>query len=208
MLAQTNNIDQQALNDYLDAFLRENLPSYIERFVDINQTRLKELSIIERVIRVEEELKHLRALELERHEALLRELDIRFKASQEENNKRFEASQRETDARFEAAQQERNKRFEALLREMDIRFKASQEENNKRFEALQKEMDIRFEAMNTRLESLQTEMNTRFEAVIKEMRTGFDLINTRIESLEKRFNFMQWLIASGIAIMAVLTAIK
>ena len=164
MLAQTNNIDQQALNDYLDAFLRENLPSYIERFVDINQTRLKELSIIERVIRVEEELKHLRALELERHEALLRELDIRFKASQEENNKRFEA--------------------------------------------LQKEMDIRFEAMNTRLESLQTEMNTRFEAVIKEMRTGFDLINTRIESLEKRFNFMQWLIASGIAIMAVLTAIK
>ncbi len=208
MLAQTNNIDQQALNDYLDAFLRENLPSYIESFVDINQTRLKELSIIERVIRVEEELKHLRALELERHEALLRELDIRFKASQEENSKRFEALQREIDTRFEASQRETNARFEAAQQERSKYFEILQREIDTRFEALLREMDIRFEAMNTRLESLQTEMNTRFEAVIKEMRTGFDLINTRIESLEKRFNFMQWLIASGIAIMAVLTAIK
>ncbi|GAB5045692.1 hypothetical protein [Thermodesulfovibrio sp. TK110] len=77
----------------------------IADFVRQNEQRAKELSIIERVIRVEEELKALKEIE-----------NARFDATE----KRFEALQREMNARFDATE----KRFEALQREMNARFDA------------------------------------------------------------------------------------
>ena len=112
----------------------------VARFVQVNEQRARELALMERVVRVEEELKALREIELARFEAM---------------EKRFEALQREMNARFEAME----KRFEALQREMNARFEAM----DKRFEA----MDKRFEAMEKRFEALQREMNARFEAMDK-----------------------------------------
>ena len=80
-----------------------------------NEQRAKELSLMERVIKVEEELKSLREIESARFEAM---------------EKRFETLQREMNARFEAME----KRFEA----MDKRFESLQREMNARFEAIEK----------------------------------------------------------------------
>uniref|UniRef100_A0A831ZJU2 DUF1640 domain-containing protein n=1 Tax=Desulfacinum infernum TaxID=35837 RepID=A0A831ZJU2_9BACT len=92
----------------------------IATFVKENELRARELSLMERVVRVEEELKSLREIEAARFDAV---------------EKRFEALQREITARFEAV----DKRFEALQREITARFEAV----DKRFEA----MDKRFQTL-------------------------------------------------------------
>jgi DNA anti-recombination protein RmuC len=119
-------------------------------FVRKNEDRAKELALIERVVRVEEELKALREIESarfeaiqERFEALQKVMDERFQAMGE----RLEALQREMDKRFEAVQA----RFEAV----DARFEALQREMDKRFEALQSEMSVRFMAVEKRLTQVQ-----------------------------------------------------
>ena len=90
-------------------------------FVRKNEDRAKELALIERVVRVEEELRALREIE-----------SARFEAIQE----RFEALQKVMDERFQAM----GERLEALQREMDTRFVALQREMDKRFEALGKRL--------------------------------------------------------------------
>ena len=52
----------------------------IKELVQANELRLKELSVIERVIRVEEELKSLREIPEVRFEAFQREMNIGFGA--------------------------------------------------------------------------------------------------------------------------------
>jgi vacuolar-type H+-ATPase subunit E/Vma4 len=94
-------------------------------FVRKNEDRAKELALIERVVRVEEELRALREIE-----------SARFEAIQE----RFDALQKVMDERFQAM----GERLEALQREMD-----------KRFEALQSEMSARFLAVEKRLTQVQ-----------------------------------------------------
>jgi len=94
-------------------------------FVRKNEDRAKELALIERIVRVEEELRALREIE-----------GARFEAIQE----RFEALQREMDTRFVALQREMDKRFEAM---------------DARFEALQREMNARFLAVEKRLTQVQ-----------------------------------------------------
>ena len=65
--------------------------------------------LLERLIRLEDELKALRI-----------EMNIRFETVIKEMNIRFEAQKQESDARFEAI----NTRFEALIKEMNTRFEA------------------------------------------------------------------------------------
>lgn len=122
----------------------------MEEYVERNELRVKELSLIERTIRVEDELRSLREMSEVRFEAM----EKRFEALQREMGSRFEAM----DKRFELVE----KRFEA----MDKRFEAVE----KRFEAMDKRFDLidkRFEAVDKRFESLQREMNARFEVVDK-----------------------------------------
>uniref|UniRef100_A0A832EJH2 DUF1640 domain-containing protein n=1 Tax=Desulfacinum infernum TaxID=35837 RepID=A0A832EJH2_9BACT len=95
----------------------------IAAFVSENERRARELALMERVVRVEEELKALREIEIAQFGAA----EKRFDAI----DKRFEAMER----RFEAVDQ----RFEELQREMASRF----ETVDKRFEA----MDKRFTAL-------------------------------------------------------------
>ena len=115
------------------------LQQAIEEYVAQNELRVKELSLIERMVRVEEELRSLREMSESKFESLQRERNARFDAS----DKRFEALQREMNARFEAV----DKRFEAV----DKRF----ETVDMRFESLQREMNARFEAMDKRFSTTQ-----------------------------------------------------
>jgi predicted nuclease with TOPRIM domain len=84
-----------------------------------------EIELRERMVRVEEELKHQRELMLrgfENSEKRFEQVDKRFEALQEEMNRRFDES---------------NKRFEALQEEMNRRF----EQIDKRFDELNRRMD-------------------------------------------------------------------
>ncbi len=156
---------------------KEVLSETLAAFVRDNEQRARELSLMERVVRVEEELRALREIQNAHFQAS----EKRFEALQREMNARFEALQREMMARFEAV----DKRFEA----MDKRFEAME----KRFEALQREMIARFEAVDKRFEALVRETNARFEAVDK-----------RFEAMDKRFTQLQWIIGLGFSLMAAL----
>jgi len=87
-----------------------------------------EIELRERMVRVEEELKHQREL----IKSILVEMDKRFEAA----DKRFEA----LDKRFEAV----DKRFETMQQQMDKRFDAV----DKRFDAV----DRRFEELVRRID--------------------------------------------------------
>ena len=142
----TTQLSQAAVISLLDEYLKQNLGQYIvphlEIFVQTNEQRAREVSLMERVVRVEEELKSLRDIELMRFEHLKQELDVKFKASQE----RDMALQREMNARFEALQREMNARFEAV---------------NERFEAV----NTRFDAFDNRFKQMQWAMGLGFTIV-------------------------------------------
>lgn len=97
----------------------------IARFVAENEFRAKELSLMERTIRIEEELKSFKEIV----SSLITTMEKRFDVLQKETVNRFEALQREMNARFEAFE----KRTEALQREMNARFDALK----KRFTVMQ-----------------------------------------------------------------------
>jgi chaperonin cofactor prefoldin len=159
----------------------------IEEFIKRNDQRAKELSLIERIVRVEEELRALREIEIARFEAA----EKRFESLQREMNAKFESLQREMNARFETM----NNRFEALQKEMNARFEALQKEMNARFEAV----DKRFEAMDKRFEA----MDKRFEAVEKR----FEAMDKRFEAMEKRLTFIQWFIGIGFSLLTLIVAL-
>jgi len=163
----------------------------IEEFIKRNDQRAKELSLIERIVRVEEELRALREIEIARFEAA----EKRFESLQREINVKFESLQREMNARFETM----NNRFEALQKEMNARFETLQKEMNARFEALQKEMNARFEAVDKRFEA----MDKRFEAVEKR----FEAMDKRFEAMEKRLTFIQWFIGIGFSLLTLIVTL-
>ena len=105
-------ITEEKVKEIVERVLSARLPEAIAQFVKQNEERARELSLMERILRVEEELKSLREIESSRFEVM-------------EN--RFENLQREMDKRFEVMEN----RFENLQREMDKRFEAM----DKRFEA-------------------------------------------------------------------------
>ncbi len=202
------------LQEKVDELLAERLAA----FVQANEQRARELSLMERVVRVEEELRALKEVQIthfqaseKRFEALQREMAARFEGMQRENNTRFEAMDRRFEAmekRFEAM----DKRFEALQREMNARFETVDkrfEAMDKRFEALQREMNARFEAVDRRFEA----MDKRFEALQREMAARFEGMqrenNARFEVIDKRFTQVQWMIGLGVSlIVALIGAIR
>ena len=133
-------LSREEIEQLVANIVHSKIHAAIEEFIKRNDQRAKELSLIERIVRVEEELRALREIEIARFEAA---------------EKRFESLQREMNAKFESLQREMNARFEALQKEMNTRFEALQKEMNARFEALQKEMNARFEAVDKRFEAME-----------------------------------------------------
>ncbi len=99
----------------------------------------KFLLVNERIVRVEEELKHQRDILID----LKKDMDRRFEENQKYMDKRFEENQKYMDKRFEFIE----KRFEAV----DKRF----EQVDKRFEDMQINMEKRFEQMEKRFVFMQ-----------------------------------------------------
>jgi len=94
-----------------------------------------ELELRERVIRVEEELKHQRELMIasfERMDKRFEQVDRHF----EQIDRHFEQAREETNRRFEQV----DKRFEEARDDTNRRFKEASEESNKRFDLQHEEI--------------------------------------------------------------------
>ncbi len=112
--------DVRRIGDYVKPWLRDLVTEIVPREPTAVNTQL-----LERMVRVEEELKAQRELMTERFSAM----DDRFRSSQELMEHRFRA----VDQRFQAVDQ----RFESLQAQMDQRFAAV----DKRFESVDKRFD-------------------------------------------------------------------
>ena len=85
--------------------------------------------------------------------------------------------------------------MKALREDMDKRFEAV----NKRFAEMREDMDKRFEAVDRRFEAV----DRRFAEMRKDMDKRFAEMR---EDMDKRFTSTQWLIGTGIALLAAMIA--
>ena len=145
----------------------EQIGSYIESNFDrfgaksnVIQLRPYDIQLIERMTRIEEELKAQRELFLKQNETMLfgfNQMDKRF----EQMDKRFESMQKQMDVRFDIMQKNMDKRFESTQKQMDVRF-----------EMIQKNMDTRFD-----------DVNKKFSMMMWMTSAGFTIIATVITLL-------------------------
>jgi len=125
----------EAFEQRLTGFLKENLAELLTSEGLSRPARVYEIELRERLVRVEEAIKHQGEL----IQKTLDFMDVRFGAM----DRRFEA----VDKRFEELREDMNTRFEAV----DKRFEELREDMNTRFEVV----DKRFEAVDRRFNSLQ-----------------------------------------------------
>ena len=111
-------MEQQITPEYIKQLVYSILPEVLAQYKEEKGKDISLNPLLERLIRLEEELKALRI----------------------EMNIRFEAQRKESDARFEAI----NSRFEAVLAEQ----RALREEMNARFEALNSRFDALEKRLN------------------------------------------------------------
>ncbi len=74
------------LEELIVQVMKSKMGEFLEEYIKEREIKLKEISLLERVIRVEEELKALKQLELERFEALYKEMNSRFEALERKFN--------------------------------------------------------------------------------------------------------------------------
>jgi septin family protein len=132
--------DLNAINDYVKQHIGQWLaevtpPAYDPR-------------LLERIVRVEEELRHQREL----MEQGFNLMEKRFEEMYKNTNARFEQMERNTNARFEQMERNTNARFEELRQDMNTRFE---------------QMDKRFEQMDKRFEQMDKNTNARFDALTR-----------------------------------------
>ena len=141
----------------------EQIGSYIESNFDrfgaksnVVQLRPYDIQLIERMTRIEEELRSQREVILKQNETM----QLGFA----QMDKRFESMQKQIDERFAAV----DKRFEMVQKSMDTRF-----------EMMQKNMDNRFEQVEKRFD----DVNKKFTMMMWMMSAGFTIIATVITLL-------------------------
>lgn len=115
-----------------EAMVTSRISEILTGFIASQEKRASEVSLIERIVRVEEAQRSHEQLT----RTLLEQMNLRFEEMQQNMDKRFESM----DKRFVEMQQNMNLRFEAV----DKRF----ESMDKRFES----MDKRFDDMGRRLD--------------------------------------------------------
>jgi DNA anti-recombination protein RmuC len=171
----------------------EQIGSYIESNFDrfsaksnVVQLRSYDIQLIERMTRIEEELRSQRELILKQNETMqfgFAQMDKRFESMQKQMDERFESMQKQMDERFDSMQKQMDERFESTLKQIDERFTAS----DRRFEMMQKSMESRFEQVDKRFD----DANKRF-----------DDVNKRFDDVNKKFSMMMWMMTAGFTIIA------
>jgi len=145
--------------EQIGSYLAEKYP-VLKSAQDIYRYSDIKIDIYERIVRVEEELKHQRELI---HE-VLKMMDKRFEEMQANMDKRFE----QVDRRFEDMRTDMNSRFE----QVDKRFEEMRTDTNTRFQEMRTDMDKRFD-----------QMDKRFNMMMWFMGIGFTLVTTIISGV-------------------------
>ena len=140
--------------EQIGRYVQKNLPEWL-RTLPPQTVQITDPVLLERTVRVEEELKAQRELMIERFDAV---------------DKRFEEQLAHSNARFEAV----DRRFEDQLAHSNARFEAM----DKRFETA----DKRFEDMNSRFDDLNKRL-THAEWLLGILVTTFMALNTAIQVL-------------------------
>ena len=193
--------DIKRIGDYVKPWIRE----FIDAAVPQPAVAGIDTQLLERMVRVEEELKSQRELMDERFSAMegrFVSMDKRFEDLISYMDKRFEA----VDKRFEAV----DKRLENLIGLMDKRFEAVGKrfedligQTDKRFEDLIGHIDKRFEAMDGRFEDLIGHTDKRFEA----MDGRFVSMDNRFNDVQASIRSTQWLIGAGFVLITAAIAV-
>ena len=174
--------DLQQVIDYvklnLHQILAEAAPELIAASAPLDR------QLLDRMVRVEEELKDLRETMERRFQAQQEMIAVQFAAVE----KRFQDWLRNIDGRFEGV----NNRFEDMNRRFD--------DVNNRFE----EMNRRFEEMNANVNRRFEEMNANVNKRIEEANAN---VNKRFEDANKRFALIQWVGIVGFAMLATITSV-
>jgi len=139
------------IGDYVKPWLR----SVVEDMIPRHEPAGVGAQLLERMVRVEEELKSQRQLMDERFGFM----EHRFAAM----DKRFEEMLDHTNSRFDAV----DKRFEEMLGH-----------TNSRFDAVDKRFEENVEQTNTRFADLTAQMNARFTALSWMIGVGFVVITS------------------------------
>ena len=168
--------DIQRIGDYVKPWIRELVDAVAPQPVVAGI----DAQLLERMVRVEEELKAQRELMDERFTAM----DRRFEDLIGYMDKRFDA----VDKRFDAV----DKRFEDLIGYM-----------NKRFEAV----DKRFEAVDKRFEDLIGHTDKRFEDLIGHTDKRFEAVDNRFNDVQASIRATQWLIGAGFILITAAIAV-
>jgi hypothetical protein len=183
--------DIQRIGDYVKPWIRELVGAAVPQ----PAVSGIDSQLLERMVRVEEELKAQRALMDERFGAM----DRRFEAV----DKRFEA----VDKRFEELIGHTDRRFEDLIGHTDRRFEDLIGHTDKRFEDLIGHTDKRFE-------DLIGHTDKRFEDLIGHTDKRFNAVDGHFGSMDQRFNDMQasirstqWLIGAGFILITAAIAV-
>lgn len=98
--AQQSLLQNQEFREAISNLISELLSAKLMEFIIQKEKEAREISLVERLLRVEEELKGMRELHERQFESLLREMNARFEALQKDSNAKFEV----LNARFEALQ--------------------------------------------------------------------------------------------------------
>ena len=155
------NEDVGRIGEYVKPWLRE----LVGEIVPQPELGGVGTQLLERMVRVEEELKAQRTLMDERFgfmERRFEAVDKRFEAV----DKRFEA----IDKRFEAI----DKRFEELIGQMNARFGTV----DKRFEELIGQMNARFDTVDRRFEESNAHSDSRFRTLTWMIGVGFAVVTS------------------------------
>ena len=132
------------------------LKDHSHKFFPVFQRDDREL--LDRMVRVEEELKHLREdMQHSREDSNRRfaemlanttkqfeRVDKRFEEAQANTDRRFVEMFKYTDKRFEEMQANMNLRFSEMQASMNLRFEEAREDSNKRFSGLKWNVNLVF----------------------------------------------------------------
>jgi len=163
------------------------LPEVLEKYWKGRERELYQISVIERIIRIEEELRALKFDVNKRFEGVLgeqRTLREEMKAQTRENYARIETRTIETNTRLETLLREMNAKFEAILAEQRAlreEFKAQARDNNAKYEAVFAGLRAQKEEFKAQVQTVSAEQ----KALREEMRAQGRETGARIDSLQR-----------------------
>ena len=165
--------------------VRSQVYGVVEQIVENSEVKLKEMALLERIVRVEEELKSFHLYAEKGFTGILTEMDTKFEANQKIMVSQFKAI---------------DDKFVMLQKTMEDRFKAMDD----KFVMLQKTMEDRFKAMDDKFTANQKAMEDRFKAVDDR----FKAMDERFAALNSRISFTQWLLGVPMFVLTLYTLLK